>query len=111
MKTKPVCKTVYEFIAAHLGKEAAGALTGQDRHALEAFRHLVELYACGDTLGRACAIEGMRACVAACQPSCHGMLRKAIPAGLDWSDEHRLWAEITDSTPGVRPDDGRVTRS
>lgn len=69
-------------------------MTGQDSRALSAFAHLIDLYACSDEQGRACAIVAMRACLAAVQEKVWPLFQKAIPHGLDWSDEITLWAKL-----------------
>lgn len=91
---KPACSSVGPFIKAHLGKQALAPLTGQDSRALAAFAHLVELYAQSDDHGRICAIWAMRYCIEAAQRKVWPLFQKAIPHGLDWSDEQELWATI-----------------
>jgi len=93
-RSKPLCQTAPTFISFHCGKYSLGALTGQDTRALQAFAHLVELYAVSDTTGRHYAIQAMRATVQASQPSVWSLFKKCIPHVLDWSDEERLWLEL-----------------
>lgn len=90
----PACKTLRPFLVHHLGQHSLGALTGQDARALEAFASRRALRRLGQQ-GRISALRAMSATVQAAQISVWPLFRKAIPCGLDWSDEERLWQEIT----------------
>lgn len=93
--TKQVCQTAPPFIAHHCGKHSLGALTGQDLRALQAFVHLVELYAVSDAMGRETALRAMSCTVQAAQVSVWPLFKKCIPHVMDWGDEERLWQEVT----------------
>lgn len=94
-RAKPCCIEVVAFLKHHCGKNSLGALTGQDARALQAFRHLVDLYAVSDATGREATLRAMSATVQAAQMSVWPLFKKCIPAGLDWTDEDRIWQEIT----------------
>jgi hypothetical protein len=71
-----------------------GALTGQDKRALDAVAALWTLYAACDEEGEAAALAAIRALLPAIQPQCRAFARELIPFALDWSDRERLWARV-----------------
>lgn len=96
----PPCRRVIEFLSAHYPGITA-PLTGQDARALAVWAHLLDLYAVADSFGRAAAVDAMRALVrGAIQPGCRVILKRAIPALLDWPDEERLWSLVRPSDEG-----------
>lgn len=74
---------------------ALGALTGQDKCALDAIVACWELYAVGDEDGRCEALVAVRALLLAMQPSTRWIARELIPYALEWSDRDRLWPLVT----------------
>lgn len=99
----PCCKTAPKWLVHHLGRDALGALTGQDARALRAFVHLVELYASSDGEGRRQALVALRATALAMQPSTRHLAKASIPHAMDWSDEERLWALLFNDSAQPRP--------
>jgi hypothetical protein len=94
-RSKAPCRSIVVFLKHHGTDCTLGALTGQDRRALEAFAHLVEFYAVSDDRGRDAARRAMSAVLDGVQLKVWPLFKKCIPHGLDWSDEDRLWQEIT----------------
>lgn len=91
-REQPVCRRINSWLK---GRGISTAiLTGQDRRALEAFVHLLELYTVSDALGRAVTKNALRFAVAAMQPKCFHLAKACIPMVLDWSDEDPLWTEL-----------------
>lgn len=84
-------RTLRGFLTAHLGREALGALTGQDTAALEAFNALIRLYGTADGEGRINAINAAKWAVLSMQSKVRHVARTAIAYELDWSDCDRLW--------------------
>ena len=74
-----------------LFKGSIGALTGQDKRALDAIVPCWELYACSDEDGQRAAIAAIRALLLGMQESTRWIARELIPYALDWSDRDRLW--------------------
>lgn len=97
-KTKSVLKDRAEFVQHHLRGKRGGSVfapfTGQDYSAWHAFVYLIELYGRGDANGREQAVIAMKAVLMACQRSVLDVFKKAIPGGLDWSDEPNLWRMV-----------------
>lgn len=92
-KPKPACEQTRSFLRAHR-VHLLGACTGQDLRALDAFAHLLSLYAAADASGREAAIEAMRDVLRAMQPHTRDAAKRAILSQLDWPDEEPLWARI-----------------
>lgn len=91
---KPVCSEIRAWLNHHVGKGALAPCTGQDRAALYAFRHLLEMYAVGDAAGRGHALTAMACVVKGMQSMVRPLAKKLIPMALDWGDEEPLWAQI-----------------
>ena len=91
-KPKPACTSTFAFLRAN--RHDLGALTGQDRRALEAIAHCWELYAASDDVGRAAAIVAVAALLGAMQDKCWRFAREAIAAAMDWDDRDVLWALV-----------------
>ncbi len=88
-RPKPTCTNAIAWLRAN--GHNLGALTGQDRRALDAIAHCWELYAIGDDDGRAAAIAAVRALAGGMQKKCLPFARELIAHVLDWDDRERLW--------------------
>ena len=73
------------------GVPTLGALTGQDKRALDAISACWELYSSSDDAGQHAALHAIRGLLAALQPQCRPLARELIAYSLDWSDRGRLW--------------------
>ena len=91
----PPCKSARAFVRCHLGKNCFAPCTGQDHRALDAFAHVLELYAASDGVGRSSALAAMVALLSAMQENCWPLAKKMIPHALDGGDEETVWSRIT----------------
>lgn len=91
-KVPPPCRDALKWLRAH--KVNLGALTGQDARALATFVHALDLYVHSDELGKACALQAMRASARAMQPITQHIAKSLIPWALNWEDENRIWAKL-----------------
>ncbi len=91
----PICKDAAAFVKAHLGKDCFAPFTGQDYAAFGAWVHLLHLLCVCDEQGRRTTLLALSHLLHASQVSVWPVFKKAIPHALDWSDEDRLWQEIT----------------
>lgn len=89
-----ICEQIRKWLDHH-APGATAALTGQDSRALQAFAHLLELYAVADDAGRRAAVPAMAHTVLAMQRKCWPAAKRLIPMVLDWGDEEPLWSAIT----------------
>lgn len=89
----PACQRAYAFLAHH-APEVLAPLTGQDKRALDAFAHALELFSVADSPGQCFAVDAMRACLYAMQPHTRIACKRAIPALLNWDDELPLWLRL-----------------
>jgi len=94
----PICQTAPKWLTHHCGKDVLAPLTGQDRRALLAFAHLLELYAVSDDSGRRCALIAMAGVVGAMQPNTRILAKRCIPHVLDWGDEEQIWLKLDAAT-------------
>jgi hypothetical protein len=94
MADKPICQDAFSWLKHRHGRTYLAPLTGQDRRALQAFAHLLELYAVADDQGQTMAVRAMRAVVLAMQPKTRGIARDAVPCVLEAApaDLADLWA-------------------
>ena len=67
-----------------------GALTGQDRYALEAIAACWHLLSGDDDAERA-ALAAVRALLLAMQPQCRPFARELIAWAMDWSHRAKYW--------------------
>lgn len=108
-RPQPFCRSYETWLKHHYGKSCLAPLTGQDRTALEAFVHLLHLYAHADDEGRQYATQAMASTVLAMQEHVRYLASRCIPHVLDWGDEPRLWlllmyqAERESSRSGSSP--------
>jgi hypothetical protein len=73
------------------GLPTLGALTGQDKRALDAISACWELYSSSDEAGQGASLAAIRSLLAALQPQCRPFARELIAFSLDWPDRARLW--------------------
>lgn len=102
---KPICQRTPGWLTHHCGKHALAPLTGQDSRALQAFVHLLDLYALADEKGRCRAVIALHSTLQAMQPSVRPLAKRTIPQSLDWGDEEPLWQrikEVSYSYEGLR---------
>ena len=78
--------------------DVLGALTGQDKRALDAIHRCWQLYACCDGLGQQGALIAIRALLTAVQPQCRFFARELIAMTLDWDDRDRLWPLVSEGS-------------
>lgn len=74
-----------------------GALTGQDKRALDGIATCWMLYAGGDLDAERGALEAIRALLPALQPHCRPFARELIAWALDWPDRERLWPQVSEA--------------
>ena len=75
-----------------------GALTGQDKRALDAISACWELYSGGDASGESSALQAIRSLLPALQSQCRPFARELIAFSLDWPDRARLWPLVQPGT-------------
>jgi len=73
------------------GLPTLGALTGQDKRALDAISACWELYSSSDEAGERAGLQAIRSLLPALQPQCRPFARELIAFSLDWPDRARLW--------------------
>ena len=76
------------------GRKALAPLTGQDKRALAACLHLVELYAVADEEGRSRALQALRFTALCMQAKTRLLAREAVAHVLDWDDRKRFWVAM-----------------
>jgi len=79
-----------------------GALTGQDKRALDAISACWELYSVSDEAGQVAALAAIRALLLALQSQCRPFARELIAYSLDWPDRARLWPLVQPETEARR---------
>lgn len=95
---RPCCQTGPSWLRQHANDRSVLApLTGQDRRALAAFLHLLELYSVADDDGRGATLNAMAYTILAMQSSTRHLAKAMIPHVLDWNDEDRIWTMIAAS--------------
>lgn len=68
-----------------------GALTGQDKRALDAIAACWQLLASCDETGERAALTAVRSLLRAMQPECRPFARELIAWALDWSHREKYW--------------------
>lgn len=87
------CADALRWLAAN--DHDLAPLTGQDRRALDAFAHLIELYTVADVEGQRAALDAMTATVRAMQEHTRPLCRELIAWAMNWDDRGPVWARIT----------------
>lgn len=98
---QPVCKTVYPWLTANLGKRCLAGLTSGDVYALNAAVQLIDLYSHSEDPA---VLAAWAVCVRKMQRSMWPFAYHATAHIMNWEDRARLWIEA-----GL-PDDLKVGR-
>jgi hypothetical protein len=83
------------------GLPTLGALTGQDKRALDAISACWELHSSSDEVGERAALQAIRSLLCALQPQCRPFARELIALSLDWPDRARLWPLVQPAKEGT----------
>jgi hypothetical protein len=103
-RAKPRCADGFAWLRQRLGRGCLAPLTGQDRRALEAYLHLLELYYTADERGEIAALLAIGHTLGAMQRSIWPLAKAAIPWASEWSNEEEDWERFEGAAlyPGVK---------
>lgn len=87
---KPICERIGVWLKNN--NVSTAALTDTDWWALEAFVHLVRLWASADRPRE--VLLAAAVCVRQMQEHTRHVAKRAIPCALDWGHENELWPYI-----------------